>query len=184
MNARGLGAQAIGFLVGLLRGGQPYSRARLLAELSVVKHTDTSQALFTALSNRNIRLVLDDTLTDLGVVKSAKTIRIHPRLRNMQTTLGILVHEGRHVLDIRDGLVPRPRRATPAQRLLAEGRAWASELEFLQRNEFTASRRWRFLDRPPRELLIDIETAYDIQGVSTAEFAEILESHLAAFPYW
>jgi hypothetical protein len=84
--------------------------------------------------------VLDPRLDDVGAVLSAKVIRVHPCLKNIETTLGIIVHEGRHALDIQAGLVPEPRKANAYQRLLAEARAWASELEFLRRNEFNRVR--------------------------------------------
>lgn len=172
-----------GSLAKLLRSGRPYTKERLIAELEKAQATETSRALLDALRAARCRLRLDASMKEFGAVRSGKLVRIHPRLRNIETTLGIMIHEGRHALDIQAGLIPPPGKATGWQRLLAEGRAWASELEFLCRNKFTESPRWRFTRLAPRELLIDIVVGYAIEGVTLAELDEIWQNHMRHFPY-
>jgi hypothetical protein len=51
------------------------------------------------------------------------------------------------------------------------------------KNRLQESRRWRFVRRPPRELLIDIEASYNIRGVSGAQVSDIWKNHMKLFPY-
>jgi len=170
-------------LEGLLRKGRPLSKRRLLAALGRAKQTETSEEMLGLLKSRQLRLLLDRSLKVFGDA-TRRTIRLHSHLRNMQTALGILVHEGRHVLDMRAGTIPSRRKPTAGEQLLAEGRAWASELAFLARNEFQDSRRWRYLENGPREVLISIELGYGIDEVASTEFARALKDYESLFPTW
>ena len=92
---------------------------------------------------------------------------------------------GQHALDIGAGIVPLPGAATGAQTLLAEGRAWASTLEFLEANELVNSLHYNFLGRNPMVFLQAIQDSYGIPlyQVSDAEFMNIVRNHMSQFPY-
>jgi hypothetical protein len=69
--------------------------------------------------------------------------------------------------------------------LLAEGRAFASELQFLEQNSFSSSINHALINRDPAWLLTDISRSYNIHAsaVSDAAFIEIVDIHMSQFPY-
>jgi hypothetical protein len=109
----------------MLRPGRPYSGGRILEALEKAQHTQTARELLEALRDGSTRLILDQKLDQFGAAESARSILLHPRLTNIATTLGVLLHEGRHVLDIQRYRANAPKRN--ALSAVARGRASVGE---------------------------------------------------------
>ena len=85
---------------------------------------------------------------------------------HMNEVLSTLVHEGRHALDVRAGVIPA---ANPggAMSLFAEMRAWSSSGNFAVRNAFSNRHAdygglWQY----PRELAINLGTSKEYRKQS------------------
>ena len=142
-----------------LRQGQAFTEQDILNALAQSQQTDASRRVLEAIQQGRIRIHLDPHSPTAGASGSPSQIILRPDM-TMQDTLGVLVHEGQHALDMAAGIVPLPANATSVQRLLAEARSWSAELQFLRLNRFSQSASYELLNYNQTTLLISLGDSY------------------------
>jgi hypothetical protein len=94
---------------------------------------------------------------------------------NIEEALATVVHEGRHALDIVQGIIPRPSSATLVDRAFAELRAFTAASEFAQLNNLTQAQAFRHAALGPKELLISIADSYkSLAGITNNQLQQAL----------
>ncbi len=102
------------------------------------KHTNTSQLIADLWSQSKLNVKLDLNLPVAGrTVGDGVGMLINGRM-HMEDILSNIVHEGRHTLDIANGLIPKSG-AKGEKLLFAEGRAHFDAAEFAKLNDFRNS---------------------------------------------
>jgi hypothetical protein len=142
------------------------------------KQTEASRKILEALESGKIKLQLDAELTTAGRALSPTEILLRPDMR-MQDTLGLLVQEGQHALDMAGGVIPLPKEANALQRLLAEALGWSAELQYLKLNGYTDSATYRLMHIHPMNLLEILGKSYigseAMRNLSDASLKSILD---------
>ncbi len=158
--------------------GPEVSKEKIIQQLKDAKHTDTSKEVLDALENGSLKLNLDPGLKTSGKTSSPDAITVNNAM-HMDDVLNTVVHEGRHSLDMAEGVIPLPGNASKSEHAFAELRAFSAESEFAVTNGLSNSSAYKRSVMDPRALAVSIADSYEsLKGITDAELTRALSRFL------
>ncbi|MFY1827969.1 RHS repeat-associated core domain-containing protein [Myxococcus fulvus] len=116
--------------------GYTNSRESILEAFRKAKHTTTSKEVLELLDAGKVTVVFDPHLKMNGIA-NVDGFSVNSSM-SLEDVLAVLVHEGRHYIDIQKKIIPAYN-ALPKERLFAELRAHMAASDFVHLNQFVDS---------------------------------------------